>query len=130
MLSLNAFILGYISDSKMKNCGFWGKMWTLPLVVPCIYSRYIRVTPSLSVITFIKFCVLKTTFSIRFPLHGDFRLIGVTPKGNPWISRTETPRRGGVQKSSTSNHRHPNVFWGKCAPQLVISTTSIGTHPK
>ena len=74
MLSLNAFILGYISDSKMKNCGFWGKM---PLVVPCIYSRYIRVTPSLSVTTFIKFCVLKTTFYIRFTLHGDFWLIGV-----------------------------------------------------
>ena len=33
---------------------------------------------------------------------------------------------GGVQNSSTSNHRHTNVFCGKRAPQLVISTTSIG----
>ena len=37
---------------------------------------------------------------------------------------------GGVQNSSTSNHRHPNVFCGKRAPQLVISTTSIGNQPK
>ena len=33
-----------------------------------------------------------------------------------WISRM----RGGDQKSSTSNHRHPNVFCGLRAPQLVI----------
>ena len=32
--------------------------------------------------------------------------------------------REGVQSSSNSNHRHPNLFWGKLAPQLVISTTS------
>ena len=38
--------------------------------------------------------------------------------------------RGGVQNSSTSNHRHANVFCGKRAPQLVISTTSIGYQPK
>ena len=38
--------------------------------------------------------------------------------------------RGGDQKSSTSNHRHPNVFCGLRAPQLVISTTSIGNHRK
>ena len=28
--------------------------------------------------------------------------------------------RGGVQKCSTGNHRHPNVFCGMRAPQLVI----------
>ena len=28
---------------------------------------------------------------------------------------------GGVQNSSTSNHRHPNVFCGERASQLVIS---------
>ena len=33
--------------------------------------------------------------------------------------------REGVQSSSNSNHRHPNLFCGKRAPQLVISTTSI-----
>ena len=27
---------------------------------------------------------------------------------------------GGTQKSSTSNHRHPNVLCGKRAPQLLI----------
>ena len=32
--------------------------------------------------------------------------------------------REGVQSSSNSNHRHPNLFRGKRAPQLVISTTS------
>ena len=37
---------------------------------------------------------------------------------------------GGVQSSSTSNHHHPNVFCGKNAPQLVISTTSITNHRK
>ena len=37
---------------------------------------------------------------------------------------------GGVQNSSTSNHGFPNVFCGKRAPQLVISTISIGNQPK
>ena len=37
---------------------------------------------------------------------------------------------GGVQSSSTSNHHQPNMFCGKCAPQLVISTTSISNHCK
>ena len=36
--------------------------------------------------------------------------------------RQPTEARGGVQNSSTSNHRHPNVFCGLRAPQLVIST--------
>ena len=36
----------------------------------------------------------------------------------------------GVQSSSNSNHRHSNLFCGKCAPQLVISTTSNSNHPK
>ena len=42
------------------------------------------------------------------------------------------PTREGVQSSSNSNHRHPNLFCGKCAPspQLVISTTSNSNHPK
>ena len=31
---------------------------------------------------------------------------------------------------ATSNHRHPNVFCGNRAPQLVISITSIGNQPK
>ena len=31
------------------------------------------------------------------------------------------PMRGVVQKSSIGNHRHPNVFCGMRAPQLVIS---------
>ena len=34
----------------------------------------------------------------------------------------------GGQKSSMGNHRHPNVFCGKRAPQLVISTTSISNR--
>ena len=38
--------------------------------------------------------------------------------------------REGVQSSSNSNHRHPNLFCGKRAPQLVISTTSNSNHPK
>ena len=37
---------------------------------------------------------------------------------------------GGVHKSSISNHRYPNVFCGMHAPQLVISTTSIGNQTK
>ena len=32
---------------------------------------------------------------------------------------------GGVQKSSISNHRHPNVFCGMRAPQLVIRNKKI-----
>ena len=36
--------------------------------------------------------------------------------------------REGVQSSSNSNHRHPNLFCGKRAPQLVISTTSISIN--
>ena len=38
--------------------------------------------------------------------------------------------REGVQSSSNSNHRHPNLFCGKRAPQLVISTTSNSNHHK
>ena len=41
-----------------------------------------------------------------------------------------TPMRGGVQKSSTGNRRHPSVFCGKHAPQWVISTSSIFNHRK
>ena len=40
------------------------------------------------------------------------------------------PTREGVQSSSNSNHRHPNLFCGKRAPQLLISTTSISNHHK
>ena len=39
-------------------------------------------------------------------------------------------RREEVQSSLNSNHRHPNLFRGKCAPQLVISTTSISNDHK
>ena len=39
-------------------------------------------------------------------------------------------RREEVQSSLNSNHRHPNLLCGKCAPQLVISTTSISNHHK
>ena len=39
-------------------------------------------------------------------------------------------REEGVQGSSNSNHSHPNLFCGKRAPQLVISTTSISNHRK
>ena len=38
--------------------------------------------------------------------------------------------REGVQSSSNSNHRHPNLFRGKRAPQLVISTTSNSNQRK
>jgi len=38
--------------------------------------------------------------------------------------------REGVQSSSNSNHRHPNLFCGKQAPQVVISTTSNSNQPK
>jgi len=38
--------------------------------------------------------------------------------------------REGVQSSSNSNHRHPNLFCGKRAPQLIISTTSNSNQPK
>ena len=38
--------------------------------------------------------------------------------------------REGVQSSSNSNHSHPNLFRGKRAPQLVISTTSNSNHRK
>ena len=38
--------------------------------------------------------------------------------------------REGVQSSSNSNHRHPNLFCGKRAPQLVTSTTPNSNHPK
>ena len=38
--------------------------------------------------------------------------------------------REGVQSSSNSNHRHPNLFCSKHAPQLVISTTSNSNQPK
>ena len=38
--------------------------------------------------------------------------------------------RAGVQSSSNSNHRHPNLFCGKRAPQFVISTTSNSNQPK
>ena len=46
-------------------------------------------------------------------------------------SLTELARnREGVQSSSKSNHRHPNLFCGKRAPQLVISATSNSNHRK
>ena len=38
--------------------------------------------------------------------------------------------REGVQSSSNSNQRHPNLFCSKRAPQLVISTTSNSNQPK
>ena len=38
--------------------------------------------------------------------------------------------REGVQSSSNSNHRQPNLFHGKRAPQLVISTNSNSNHRK
>ena len=44
--------------------------------------------------------------------------------------KTTSPTRVGVQSSSNSNHRHPNLFCGKRAPQLVISTTLISNHCK
>ena len=36
---------------------------------------------------------------------------------------------GGVQKSSTSNHRHSNVFCGSRAPQLVITVKIKKSFP-
>ena len=45
-------------------------------------------------------------------------------------SERKSSTREGVQSSSNSNHRHPNLFRGKRAPQLVISTTSISNHRK
>ena len=48
-----------------------------------------------------------------------------------WIEAgSSCQMREGVQSSSNSNHRHPNLFCGKRAPQLVISTTSISNHRK
>ena len=41
-----------------------------------------------------------------------------------------SPDEVGVQKSSISNHCHPNVFSNMRAPQLVISTKSIGNQTK
>ena len=35
-----------------------------------------------------------------------------------------------MQKYSMGNNRHPNVFFGMRAPELVKSTTSIGNHTK
>ena len=46
------------------------------------------------------------------------------------LSAVQLHEGGGVQSSSNSNHRHPNLFCGKRAPQLVISTTSNSNHPK
>ena len=38
--------------------------------------------------------------------------------------------RGWVQKSSMSNQRHPNVFCGRRAPELVISTSIVISQKK
>ena len=46
------------------------------------------------------------------------------------LVKTHNMTREGVQSSSNSNHRLPNLFCGKRAPQLVISTTSNSNHPK
>ena len=63
----------------------------------------------------------KTTYNVWPP----FKKVPVLEK-NETIAWT----REGVQSSSNSNHRHPNLFCGKRAPQLVISTTSSSNHPQ
>ena len=48
---------------------------------------------------------------------------------NPLNSKDFTcPGREGVQSSSNSSHRHPNLFCSKRAPQLVISSRGLSPH--
>ena len=51
-------------------------------------------------------------------------------RANSYKRHLLTLTREGVQSSSNSNHRHPNLFCGKRAPQLVISTTLNSNHPQ
>ena len=51
-----------------------------------------------------------------------FRIIFVSIQNQIiWRAQPVTLIREGVQSSSNSNHRHPNLFCGKRAPQLVIT---------
>ena len=77
----------------------------------------------------------------RLPFQSFLSMFGTFPKSFSQAATSQgyfpkckisqvCPRREGVHSSSNSNHRHPNLFRGKRAPQLVISTTSNSNHPK
>ena len=67
-----------------------------------------------------------TTFSLKMKHVNLITSTSLPPTRNG----NATGGREGVQSSSNSNHRHPNLFRGKRAPQLVISTTSNSNHCK
>ena len=46
------------------------------------------------------------------------------------VDTVDTADMEDTADTSNSNHRHPNLFHGKRAPQLVISTTSNSNHCK